>query len=147
MTASIQVASEGRGSLAEQMGRWLDRVLGPEYHAYRARDAWNPSINLYEDGEAFYLVADLAGVVGDEIDLRVERGRLVLQGKRASPRPRECQGECSRDPSHGPLRVHLMEIDDGPFLRTVDLPASVDAERIEACYRNGLLWVKMAKRS
>ncbi len=139
MNVAVRLAEKDFSSLTEQMSRWLDRVLGPEYHRYRARGSWKPSLNFYEDDASYYLVADLAGIQADTIDLRVEGKQLVLRGERISPRP-------ERSAAAGALRVHLMEIDHGPFLRTLELPQSAGADRIEACYRNGFLWVKIPKR-
>ena len=138
MNVAIRLAEENPSSLAEQMSRWLDRVLGPEYHRYSPGDSWRPSVNLYEDDGSFYVVADLAGVRAESIDLRIDTGQLLLRGQRTSPRPEAAGAE-------KPLRAHLMEIDHGPFHRSLDLPASADADRIEACYRNGFLWVKVPK--
>ena len=140
MRVELELAEkEEFSSLADQMGRWLDNVLGPDYHRYRPGDTWKPAINLYEDPSAYYVVVDLAGVRGETLDLRVENGRLVLRGERPSPRPERAEGVS------GPLRVHLMEIDHGPFQRTLELPQTIEADAIEARYRNGLLWVKMPK--
>jgi HSP20 family protein len=136
-------AAENIGSAAEQMGRWLDRVLGSDYRRFRPREAWTPSINLYEDPKSLFLVVELAGVEPSSIDLNVEEGRLVLRGERQAPRPAK-RKDCS---SVGTLRLHLMEIDHGAFLRTLDLPASIDPAGIEACYRNGMLCVKMPKKT
>jgi len=141
MKVALRLAEGDLPSLAEQMSRWLDRVLGPEYQRYRTRDTWQPSINLYEDPLAFYVVADLAGIKAESIDLRVEKGKLLLRGERGSPRPQPAGNPPGR------LRMHLMEIDHGPFLRALQLPEDIDDGRIEACYRNGFLWVKMPKSS
>jgi len=143
MNVPLQVAAEDTSGMADQMGRWLDRVLGPDYQRYRGEGAWRPSINLYEDGESYHLVADLAGIEPETMDLRAEKGRLILRGQRPSPRPPG--GEAGQASASGSLRLHLMEIDHGPFQRTLELPEAVDAERIEAHYRHGFLWVKMPK--
>ncbi len=42
--------------------------------------------------------------------------------------------------------THLMEIDHGPFLRSVEVPSSVDVEAINAKYRSGLLWILLPKK-
>ena len=140
MRISLSPPEKGFSSLADQMGRWLDRVLGPDYNRFSASAGWKPSINLYEDVSAMYIAVDLAGVHADAIDLRVEGGLLVLAGERPGPRPEQV------GPAPGPLRVHLMEIDHGPFHRTVKLPETIDADRIEAGYRNGFLWVCVPKK-
>jgi len=115
---------------------WMHALLGPGYHQYRGGGLWKPAVNLYEDATHYCVVVDLAGVDPDEIDLFVERGVLVLRGQREAPGlPRTA----------GPKRVHLLEIDHGPFLRKVQLPANVDIEGIEASYRSGYLRVRLPK--
>jgi HSP20 family molecular chaperone IbpA len=44
------------------------------------------------------------------------------------------------------LKVHVMEIDHGPFCRDVELPQNVAQERIVAAHRNGLLWIELPKK-
>lgn len=145
MNVPLRVAEEDFSSVADQMGRWVDRVLGRGFHRYRPKESWSPAVNLYEDSSAYFLAVDLAGVEPDTIDLRVEQGRLVVRGQRASPSP-PTSAPCQR--AEGcPLRLHLMEIDHGPFHRALDLPQAVDEDEIEACYRNGFLWVKMPKEA
>jgi len=143
MTAVNIEAADKFSPVAQEMGRWIDRILGPEFHPYRSRHAWTPSVNLYEDSLAYYLVADLGGIDPGKIDLRVEARQLVLRGERPAPRPPV--GECGPDKASSSLRLHVMEIDHGPFVRAVEMPAPIDADKVEACYRHGFLWVKIRK--
>ena len=138
----IATADRGFNSIAKQMSRWIDHILGADYQQFRPHEHWRPSVNLYEDAQAYHLVADLAGLSIKDIQLHVEGGQLVLRGTRPSPRP----------PSHGkarlcPLRLHMMEIDHGPFARALDLPTDADAGGVEACYRNGFLWVTIPRKA
>ena len=80
----ITMAEEGFTGLAKQMSRWIEHVLGTDYVQYPG-NAWRPAVNLYEDPEAFYLVADVAGVDAKSIDLHVQKRMLVLRGERSSP--------------------------------------------------------------
>lgn len=142
MNVAIRLADEDFSFMADRMSRWVDGVLGRDYHRYRSAQAWNPSINLYEDDTGFHLVADLAGIDPEVVDLRVEQNRLILRGVRPAPRP----PDCSDKQAAAALRLHHMEIEYGPFIRTVDLPEAIDVKRIEAVYRNGFLWVKMPRK-
>jgi len=144
MNVTLQTAAGKPGRGADEMVRWMDRVLGPDIHRFGHGGMWTPAINLYEDPAGYYLVADLAGVDPQSIDLRVEHQQLVFRGQRPPPRPPEGDQPCPR--SGGPVRVYLMEIDSGPFQRKLDLPETVDADAVEAVYRNGFLWVKMPKK-
>lgn len=132
--------------VAEEMSRWMDRVLGPEFHRYRPKQAWSPAINVYEDDVALYLVVDLAGVEPESIDLNIQRQCLTLKGERAAPRPPQSPCVAGKD-ARSALRLHTMEIDHGSFLRSLDLPEAIDNAAVEACYRNGFLWVKLPKKT
>jgi len=105
-------------------------------------ETWTPPVNLYETESEYVLCVDLAGVEKDKIDLSIEAGILRLRGRRSVPRWPEVPGEAP--PQH--LRVHLMEIDHGPFSRSIELPRDVDSSRITAVHNNGLLWIRLPKK-
>ncbi len=138
MTHAVQVmAEETFGSMARQMSKWVDHVLGPAYHYYRPAEAWAPAINLYEDEAQYYVVVDLAGLKAEQIDLHVEKGIMTISGERPAPLVPEIKGQVS---------LHLMEIDHGRFCRALKLPDNVDIDTIpNASYRNGYLWLRMPK--
>lgn len=113
-----------------------DSVVSASYLRYHTHKAWSPAINLYETNDSYCIVADLAGVNASEIDIRVEDKKLIIRGQR--PVPQMCK------PSEH-LRLHLMEIDHGRFVRTVEVPPGVKVTNIEAFYRSGYLWVRLPK--
>jgi len=143
MNVPLRVAEEDFFTVAGEMSRWLDRVLGADFHRYRDRESWSPAVNLYEDAAAYLMVVDLAGIDPKTIDLRVDKHQLVLRGQRPAPRPPERSECCLAESAR--VRMHLMEIDHGPFHRALEMPERVDTTAIKACYRNGFLWVKMPK--
>ena len=139
MNAVTTAAQEDRfSSIAGQMGKWVDQVLGPGVHKYCPGESWSPAINLYEDKRHYCLVVDLAGVEPAKIDLRVEDRMLVLSGHRSPP----CVPKVT-----GRVRLHHMEIDHGAFCRSLELPQEVDSDLIKASYKSGLLWVYLPKRT
>jgi HSP20 family protein len=138
MVVSLASHSSRFHTMTRQMLHWMDQVLSPGSSRGGPPGTWAPSVNLYEDAGGFYAVADLAGVDPKEMELRVEKDVLVLVGQRETPQP--------PDP-HDTVCLHLMEIDHGAFSRTINLPPGVDASRIEAAYRNGLLWVRIPRKA
>jgi HSP20 family protein len=96
---------------------------------------WRPAVNVYRLAEEFVICMDLAGMDRKNISVRVESRRLRVSGTRPPPEP-------SRE-ADAPAQTLAMEIDYGPFERALELPAEVDAERVTANYRDGLLWVRM----
>jgi len=125
------------GRLANQMGKWVDQVLGPEFGTYCPGESWTPAINICEGDEHFFIIVDLAGCKGEHIDLRTEGRKLTLSGFRQVP---------GAEVGAGKVQIRHMEIDHGPFSRTLDLPPHVDADKVDATYRGGYLWINMPKR-
>ena len=123
----------------DTLNRWVDQVMGKNYHRYCPGESWAPAVNLYEDDQQYCLVVDLAGVEADLIDVQVSNRVLMLSGERPTPQLPE-QG--------GTLKMHLMEIDHGRFCRALELPEDVDAEAIKAAsYKGGYLWVLLPKKA
>jgi HSP20 family protein len=91
-----------------------------------------PRVDISETATELLLVADLPGVKPDGIDLRYENGELVLRGKVATDRP---QG----------MPV-LEEYDTGDFYRVFQIHETIDASKIEAEHKNGVLTVHLPKQ-
>ena len=66
-------------------------------------------------------------------------GTLYITGERPLPSNPEADDV-------GGMKLHLMEIDHGRFLREIKLPEDVAVDAIEATYRNGYLWVKIPRK-
>ena len=141
----IEVASEPAfGNLQRQMQRLMDSMQ-KNFFNFCPSETWTPNVNLYESEQAYLVVVDLAGVDKEKIDVVVSEQKLMLRGQRLVPTLPEVEGEGETRPPVK-LRVHMMEIDHGPFCREVELPADVAHDRISAAHRNGLLWVEIPKK-
>jgi HSP20 family protein len=122
----------------DEMRREMDRLVDdfssrrPPAFRFSRRD-WEPVIDVYETADAVVVVADLAGVKQEEIEVLVQGNTLLIRGIRGDSAP---QGQRS---------YQQIEIRRGPFERQVTLPAMVDPEQTNAYYENGLLEVIMAK--
>ena len=90
--------------------------------------------DVSEDAERFLVTMDAPGLDREALDVRVEDDRLTLRGKR----------EIARDDKRP---FHLTERRGGAFLRAFTLPTSVDAEKVSAEYREGVLVVSLPKRA
>ncbi|HYE18895.1 MAG TPA: Hsp20/alpha crystallin family protein [Tepidisphaeraceae bacterium] len=147
---SIETATEpGFGNVQRQMRSLMDQMK-KNFFNFCPSETWEPSVNLYEIENAYVVCVDLAGVDKDKIDVVVADGRLQLRGTRAVPAPSDLEAALTpgAGPGQGPkVRIHVMEIDHGPFCREVDVPENVDKERISATHRNGLLWIELPKSS
>lgn len=115
----------------------MDEMLHRRFVHFRHADTWQPATNVYETREAYYVCVELAGMTPDGVDIECrEQHRVLISGYRGNPRPEGVTG---------PLSVHVMEIDHGPFRREIDLPEPVNADAAESTYDKGYLWIKLPK--
>jgi HSP20 family protein len=96
---------------------------------------WTPSCDVFEDDEGLALRFELAGVEPKDVDIRFENGVLTVRGER------KLEKEEKRD------SYHRIELAYGMFTRSFSLPGTVDAEKIRAEAKNGLLTVHLPKRA
>ncbi len=91
-----------------------------------------PSVDIRETEEALWLWADVPGVTEDSIDIRLEEGRLHIEGRVAID---EYQ------------RLHPLytEYNVGDFVRTFRITNEIDTERISARLANGVLQLELPK--
>jgi HSP20 family protein len=96
---------------------------------------WTPAVDIYEDEEGLTLRFELAGVDPRDVDIQFENGTLTLKGER------KLEKEEKRENYHRVERAY------GSFTRSFSLPATVDAEKIRAESRNGVLSVTLPKKA
>lgn len=94
---------------------------------------WVPSVNVDESKDELVLTAELPGMTEADVEIELENNILTIKGEKLQ--------ETRKDES----RVHLFERRYGAFLRSFTLPRTVNAEGIEATFRNGVLTVHMPK--
>lgn len=92
---------------------------------------FTPRVDIVETESELTLFAEVPGVKPDGIDLHYEKGELVLHG-RVTPR-------------HGQRQMLLQEYGEGDFFRAFTVHESIDASRIEAECRNGVLVIHLPK--
>lgn len=109
------------------------RPLMAARHAHRPETdfGWVPACDIQETDEEIVVLAAMPGVAKEDIQLEVKDGTLVLSGRRQSG-----------DTRAGWLRRELPE---GSFYRAFDLSSDVDAERVSAEQKNGILEVRLPK--
>ena len=112
----------------------MARMLEDRRFAAGESVGWTPACDIYEDEEAVTLRFELAGVEPKDVDVRFENGVLTLRGER------KLEKEDRRD------GYHRIELGYGTFTRSFSLPGTVDAEKIRAESRNGVLVVTLPKR-
>lgn len=94
-----------------------------------------PAVDIFEDTDAIHVKAELPGVKSEDVKIDVENNVLTLRGERKLER---------RDEKDS---YHRVERSYGAFARQFMLPRTVDAEKIEAELKEGVLTVRLPKRA
>lgn len=99
---------------------------------------WVPSADINEFADRFELFVDLPGISADQVEITLENGTLSIVGER--PMPDSIKGD------EQPVR-RRSERGYGRFHRRFILPETVDAEKVRATDRNGVLEVTIPKEA
>lgn len=94
-----------------------------------------PAVDIFEEKDAFVVKAELAGVKPEEIQVEVDNGILTLRGERKLDREENKEG------------YHRVERWYGAFSRQFTLPRTVEADKIEATTKDGVLTVRIPKKA
>src|SRR5687768_2467899 len=97
--------------------------------------SWAPPVDIYEtDQHEVVLKAELPEMKREDINVTFENNVLTLKGER------KVTDEVSND------RFQRLERFYGSFSRSFTLPSTVDASRISATYKDGVLTVRLPQR-
>jgi len=91
-------------------------------------------VDIKEEANQFIIHADLPGVEVKDIDISLENGVLTLKGQRSIEQKEETD------------KYRRVERVRGSFLRRFSLPDAVDAEKVSAKCRDGVLELLVPKR-
>ncbi len=127
--------------LQDRMNRLLDYTTersrggrpGGEDDLSQASD-WIPLADVFESGAALVIKLEVPEIDRNEIDVRVTENKLVISGQR------QMTDEVKRE------NYYRIERSYGRFSRSFALPETVDRDRIEASYQNGILRVTLPRR-
>ncbi len=97
--------------------------------------SWIPPVDIFQDGDhQLVLKAELPDMTRDDIAITIDNGTLTIKGeKKLSDEVHEEQ-------------YHRVERRYGSFARSFALPRTVDAGKVAAEYRNGVLTVRLPLR-
>ena len=99
------------------------------------RGGWGPRMDLAESDKEITIKVELPGVESNDIDLDVIGNTLTIRGEKKVDRE-----------EHG-CDYHHVERQYGSFNRSVQLPTTIDPEKVSAEFKNGILTVTLAKHA
>jgi HSP20 family protein len=116
------------------MDRLFESFAGSTQPSSIRESEWIPRVDLLEHENAFVLVADLPGMTQEDISVSVQDNVLTLEGKRTFEHVENGQG-----------KYQYSERASGTFCRRFLLSTAVNAEKITATYKHGVLEVHLPK--
>ena len=123
-------------SLAEiqtEMNRLFDTFLNRPAGPGMTERLWAPAMDMYETKDDLYVQVELPGVKEKDVQVSFTNDVLTVKGERAQ------QQEVRDDDSH------RLERWFGKFERSIELPMAVQADKVKATYRDGVLEIKLPK--
>lgn len=93
-----------------------------------------PAVDIFEADSHFVIEADLPGVSKDDLQIEFEKGHLSISGKRQHDHSDDLQG------------LHRERLATASFTRSFSLGKDVDADKIEARLRDGVLRLTVPKK-
>lgn len=109
----------------------FDRPLEPVRRA-----DWLPLVDIRETGSEYQIDVEVPAVASEDLAVSITDGILTVSGERKSVEPDATNDE----------RTHRVERRFGRFVRNFQLPKDADVESIAAEARDGVLYLKIAKR-
>jgi len=126
-------ASDRWSTLRDELNSLFELPLS--YNAGRMGQlftGWSPALDLYQSADNITAVVELPGMRKEDIDISLHDGALTISGER------------TRESANGD-KAERTERYVGSFRRSIMLPTNVDASKVSATYRDGILTVTLPK--
>src|SRR5512133_3517241 len=116
------------------MRRTMDRLIENSINEEQDNPTdWGLPLDVIEDENDYTVRASVAGIKPDDLDITYNKGVLTIRG------------EIKDDRETNKGQYHLRERRYGTFSRSLALPTSINAEKIQAEYGDGILTLKLPK--
>jgi HSP20 family protein len=129
--SDLSAALDRLTNMRAEMDRVFESTVGSFSRSPAPLSRWNPAVNVYQDKDRFTVVVELPGLKKEEIEILLHDDTLTIAGER------------KREESSA--QEFLTERLYGKFQRSLTLPTAVDAEKVKANYKDGLLQVVLPK--
>ena len=123
-----------------EMDRMMDDFFGrrmrpwwPERWQRGEGELTTPAVDVFEEKDEIVVKAELPGMDNNDIEVNISDSELILKGEKKKEEKVE-----EKD-------YYRCERSYGAFLRSVELPTDVQADKIKASFKNGILEVRLPK--
>jgi HSP20 family protein len=121
------------GDIQGEMNRLFDSFFGRPSQVGGVERVWTPAVDMYETKDELVVAAELPGLNEKDIHLSITGDMVTLRGER------RWNQEVKQDSYYRGERWY------GKFERTLPLPIPIQADKVKAQYRDGVLTITLAK--
>lgn len=126
------------GDNFDELGYKLEKTIEDMFRSMNpifslSECAWKPQMDIYEIPGTIIIIAEIAGVNKENLEIEISSKAVKIHGYRIElPRVEN-------------TKYRLAEIQYGKFERILFLPAPIDTDKVTASYQNGFLQISLAK--
>jgi HSP20 family protein len=121
------------GDIQGEMNRLFDSVFARPSTVAAGERLWAPLTDMYETKDDLFITFELPGIREKEVSVSITGDVLTVKGERKLERDLKDEG------------YHRLERVYGRFERSVPLPMPVQADKVKATYRDGMLEIRLPK--
>jgi HSP20 family protein len=121
--------------LQDRINRAFSDAYGRSDEGLMTSGTWVPPVDIYQNGDhEVVLKAELPDMTREDIDITIDNGTLTIRGEK------KLASEVKEE------QFRRIERRYGSFSRSFSLPQTVDAGKVAAEYKNGVLTVRLPLR-
>ena len=127
-------AADRWGTLRDELNSFFELPVWSSFaRTGQLFTGWSPALDLYQSNDNVIAVVELPGMRKEDIEISLHDGTLTISGER------------KRENSSNGDKAERTERYVGTFRRSIALPTRVDAGKVSATYRDGILTVTLPK--
>ncbi len=122
-------------TITDRMNRLFHDTYGTPSVEEGLTTAFVPAVDIYEDDQQVTVKMEVPCIDQKDIEVSLENNTLTVRGERKFENDEKEEN------------FHRIERRYGSFYRAFTLPNTVDADKVQADYENGVLKIKLAKKA
>lgn len=120
--------------LRTDMEKLFDEIWRPlDVLGWPAAGRFVPKVDVVDTGKAVEIKVEVPGLEEKDLDVSLEGSHLRIKGEKKDERKEEQKG------------YYLLERSSGTFERHLTLPENLDTEKVDARFKNGVLYITVPK--
>lgn len=127
---ALQRIEQDMESMFERLGSGFPSLWEPE-RRFWPEERWAPAIESHVENGNLIVKADIPGIDPKDVSISVTGNQLTIEGERKHEEKKEEKDYFYRELAYG------------KFTRTMPLPAGVDADKVKASCKDGVLQITM----